>query len=63
MTMSTKVQMSSLVSTMSTHQQEELNVIERNACNCFHPTWKPTSCVMVVEVSQTKTWVPVRSLP
>jgi hypothetical protein len=43
MTTSTKVRMSSLVSIMSIHQLEELNVIEGNACNYSCPTWKPAS--------------------
>jgi hypothetical protein len=44
MTMSTKVQMPYLVTTMSIFRQEKLNVVEGIACNCSHPTWKPTSC-------------------
>ncbi len=38
MTKSTRVQMPSMVSTMSTCQQEELNVFKGNTCHCFHPT-------------------------
>jgi hypothetical protein len=41
--MLTKVQMSPLVNTMLIHQQEELNVFEKNTCSYSHPTWKPTS--------------------
>jgi hypothetical protein len=41
MTTSTKMQMSSLVSRMSTCQQKELNVVGKNACNYFCPMWKP----------------------
>jgi hypothetical protein len=63
MIMSVKVRMPSFVSTMSTHQQKELNVIEGNACNCSCPTWKPTSHIMVAKVSQIPSWVPMRSLP
>jgi hypothetical protein len=61
--MSTKMRMPCLVSTMSTHQHEELNMVERSTCNCFHPTWKPTSRAMVAKVSQTTSWVPMHSLP
>ncbi len=35
MTMPTKIRMPSLVNTMLTYRQKELNVIERNACNVF----------------------------
>jgi len=63
MTMLTRVQMPSLVSTMSTCWQEELNVVEGSTCNCFHPTWKPTSRAMVAKVLQTTSWVPMCSLP
>jgi hypothetical protein len=63
MTMSTKVRMSSLVSTMSTHQQEELNVVEGNTCNCSCPTWKQASHTMMEKVSQIASWVPMHSLP
>jgi hypothetical protein len=45
-----KVQMSSLVSTMSNRRQEELNVIEGNACNCSCPTWKPAYCGIIIKV-------------
>jgi hypothetical protein len=50
------------VNTMLTHQQKELNVVEGSACNCFHPTWKPTSRVMATKVSQIASWVIVCSL-
>ncbi len=53
MTMSTEVRMPSLVSTMSIHQQKELNVIKIIKCNYFHPTWKLTSHAMVAKVLQT----------
>jgi hypothetical protein len=58
-----KVRMPSWVSTMLTHQQKELNVVEKNTCNCFRPTWKPTSRAMVAKVLQIVSWVLVRSLP
>jgi hypothetical protein len=63
MTTLTKMWMSSMVNTISTHQQEELNVVEGNACDCFCPIWKLTSCTMVAKVLQITSWVPVRSLP
>jgi t-SNARE complex subunit (syntaxin) len=50
MTMLAIMQMLFLVSTMLIRQQEELNVIERNTCNCSCHTWKPTSHVMVTKV-------------
>jgi hypothetical protein len=52
-----------LVSTMSIHRQKELNVVERNACNCSCPTWKLASHTMMAKVSRIPSWVPVRSLP
>jgi hypothetical protein len=51
MTILAKVQMVSLVNTMLTYQQEELNVVEKNTCNFFCPTWKPTFHAMVAKVS------------
>jgi hypothetical protein len=63
MTMLVKVRMPSLVSTMSTHRQKELNVVEGNACNCSCPTWKLASHIMATKVSWIPSWVPVRSLP
>jgi hypothetical protein len=63
MIMSAKVQMSSLVSIMSSHQQEELNVVEGSACNCSYLMWKPTSYVMAIKVSQITSWVLMCSLP
>jgi hypothetical protein len=63
MTISNKVQMPSLVNTMLTCQWEELNVFEGSECNCFHPTWKPTSCTMATKVSQIESFVFVSSLP
>jgi len=50
MTILAKVQMVSLVNTILTRQQEELNVVERSACGCFCPTWKPPFCAMVAKV-------------
>jgi len=41
-----------LVSTMSTHQQKELNVVEGSACNYSCPTWKLAFCAMVAKVLQ-----------
>ncbi len=55
--------MSSLVSIMSIHQRQELNVIKGNTCNCSHPTWKLTSHAMVTKVLQIASWVLMRSLP
>ncbi len=52
MTMLVKVQMLSLMNTMSTHRLKELNMIEGSACSCFHLTWKPTSRTMVAKVSR-----------
>jgi len=49
MTTSTKVQMPSLVNTMSFHQWEELNVFEKNACS-YHPMCKPASHIMASKV-------------
>ncbi len=63
MTTSAKVQMSSLVNTMSTRQRKELNLVERSACNCSRPTWKLASCIMAAKVSRIASWVPVHSLP
>jgi len=63
MTMLAKVQMPSLVSTMSTCQWKELNVVEGNACNYFRPTWKSTFHPMPTKVSQIASWVLVSSLP
>jgi hypothetical protein len=51
MTTLAKVQMPSLVSTMLTHQREELNMDERSAFSCFCPMWKLTSCTMAAKVS------------
>jgi len=61
--MSAKVRMPSLVNTMSTCRQKELNVVEGNTCNCFHPTWKPAYQAMVAKVSRITSWVLVCSLP
>ncbi len=38
-------------------------MVEGNTCNCFHPTWKPTSHPMVAKVSQIASWVLVHLLP
>ncbi len=55
--MSTKMWMPSLVSTMLVCRKKELNVIERNACNCFHPVCKPSSQTMATKVSWIISWV------
>jgi len=52
--------MSSLVNTMGTRQQEEVNVVEGSTCNYFRPTWRPTSCAMATKVLQIASWVLVR---
>jgi len=56
MTTSTMVQIPSLVSTMST-QQEELNVVEGSTCSYFLSTWKPISHAMTTKMSQIASWV------
>ncbi len=63
MTTSSSVWISFLVNIMSTHQQEEWNVVERSACNCSHFTWKSASHAIATKMSQTTSWVPMRSLP
>jgi hypothetical protein len=63
MTMLPKVWMPYLVSTMSIHQWKELNVVERSACNCFHPMWKSTSCAMATKMLWIASWVLVCLLP
>jgi hypothetical protein len=63
MTMSTHVQMPSLVSTMSIRWWEELNVFEGSACSCFLITWKLTFRAIVAKVSWITSWVFVHSLP
>jgi hypothetical protein len=55
--------MSSLVSTMLTRRQEELNVVEGSAYNCSCHAWKPAFHVMVAKVLQIASWVPVHSSP
>jgi hypothetical protein len=60
---STKVRMPFLVSTMSTHQQKELNVVEGSACNYSCPTWKLAFCAMVAKMLQIASWVPMSLLP
>jgi hypothetical protein len=52
-----------LISTMSIHRRKELNVVERNACNCCCPTWKPTFHAMAAKMLQITSWVPMCSLP
>ncbi len=49
---STRVRIPSLVNTMSTHQQEDLDMVETSTCSCSHLMWKPTSCAMVAKGSQ-----------
>jgi hypothetical protein len=63
MTTSIKAFMPILVTTMSTHQQEELNVVEGSACNCSRPTCKPTFHAMVAKVLQITSWDEMHSLP
>ncbi len=63
MTMSTKVQIPSLVKTMSTCQREKLNMVEGSACNYSCPTWKPTFPIMATKMLQIASWVFVRLLP
>jgi hypothetical protein len=63
MTTPTRMQMPSLVSTIPTHQQEEMNVVEESNCNCSHPMWKLAFRVMATKVLQIASWVPVHSLP
>jgi len=60
---SIRLQMPSLVKTMSTRQHEELNVFEGNTCTCFHPTWKSTSHTMAIKVLQITSWILVCLLP
>ncbi len=62
MTMSARVWISSLMSTVSIRWWKELNVIEKNACSCFHPMWKLTSCAIATKVSQIALEVPMHSL-
>ncbi len=62
MTTLIKVWMPSLVNTMSIHWREELNVVKKSSCNCFHPTWKLASRAMAPKVSQIASWVLMRSL-
>jgi len=62
MATSARMQIPSSVRTMSTCQQNELNVIEGNTCSCYYPMWKPTSHAMVRKVSQITSWVLVCSL-
>jgi hypothetical protein len=61
MTMSVRVRMPSLVSTMSTHWQKELNVVEKNTCNYSRPKWKLTSCTMAAKMSWITSWAPMHS--
>jgi hypothetical protein len=63
MTMSTRVQIPSLVNTMSACSRKKLNMVEGNACNYFCPTWKPTFCAMATKVLWIASWVLVRLLP
>ncbi len=62
MTTSTKVQMPSLVNTMSIHRQKEFNMFEGSTCSYFHPTWKLASCTMAAKVLQTTSLVLMHSL-
>jgi hypothetical protein len=67
--------MPSLVNTMLTCQQKELNVVEKNTCDCFCPMWKPPfSCngdkgvtnyiidsnAFVGMSAKCKRWIPIR---
>jgi len=60
--MSGKVWIPYSVNSMLTHQWEELKVVKRSACSCFHPTWKSTSHAMATKMLQTTSWVHVCSL-
>ncbi len=63
MTILTRVWMTSLVSTMSIHQQKELNVIKGSICNCPCLTWKSASHTMAAKVSQITSWCLICPLP
>jgi hypothetical protein len=54
-----RVRISSFMSIMSTHQQEELNMAKGSAYSCSHPTWKPKSHAMAVKTSEIASWVPM----
>jgi len=49
MRMLIKVQISYLVNTMSIHRREELNMVERSACNYFRSMWKLISSTMMIK--------------
>jgi hypothetical protein len=51
MTTSTKVQIPSLMNTMSTCQREKLIVVEGNACSYSCSTWKLASYAMATKMS------------
>jgi hypothetical protein len=38
-------------------------MVEKNASNYFHPTWKLTFCTMVTKVLRTTSWILMWSLP
>ncbi len=61
MTMSIKVWIPFLMSTMSTRRQEELNMVEK--CNYSRPMWKLTSYVITTKMLWIASWVPMCSLP
>ncbi len=58
--LTTRVQIPSLLSTMSTHWQKELNVAKGSASNYFWPMQKPTSHTMVTKILQITSWVFMR---
>ncbi len=53
MTTLARVQMPFLVSTILICQQKqkELGMDEGSACSCYHPMWKPASCMMATNMS------------
>jgi hypothetical protein len=63
MTMSARVQIPSLVSTMLICQWKKLNVVKKSACSCFHPTWNPTSHAIMTKASWIPSWIRMCLLP
>jgi hypothetical protein len=69
MTMSTKVQIPTLVNIMLTCQRKELKMAKGSTCNCSQTMCKPTSHAMVTKVpmrslpwAQCKRWIPIGSM-
>lgn len=56
-----KVQIPSLVNTMLS-SIEGIECDQEKCCSCSYPMWKPSSCAMVVKVSQTALGVLMFSL-